>query len=196
MFPITLQPAWCAIALVGRGVMACERLKKLDEAKMEQITVFSEQPSEALRLLAGQRLRPYWPNEEDICAHQVLMVVDIEAHRASSLALLARKNKRLVNVEDKVPYCDFFHAGSVRQGDLLFAVSTGGKSPRLSRRLRMWLAALFSPAWGGRLELLAEKRQVWINEGYSPEQINQETDAIIDGQGWFETLAIPARREV
>src|SRR5204862_3151803 len=42
----------------------------------------------------------------------------------------------LVNVMDDVVHCNWSAPALVRRGDLVFAISTGGKSPALARRLR------------------------------------------------------------
>src|SRR5262249_48668359 len=46
----------------------------------------------------------------------------------------------------------------VRRGDLTIAVSTGGRSPALARRLREAFDDEFGPEWAGALEVLGEVR--------------------------------------
>jgi siroheme synthase-like protein len=64
----------------------------------------------------------------------------------------------LVNVMDDVEHCDFAAPAVVRRGDLLIAISTGGRSPALARRLREELEARFGDEWAVALDLLAEVR--------------------------------------
>jgi precorrin-2 dehydrogenase/sirohydrochlorin ferrochelatase len=59
---------------------------------------------------------------------------------------------------DDVEHCDFAAPAVVRRGDLLIAVSTGGRSPALARRLREELEARFGDEWAAALDLLAEVR--------------------------------------
>ena len=48
-----------------------------------------------------------------------------------------KKNKiRLVNVVDVIPQCTFAAASVVTDGDLMLSISTSGKSPATSRRIR------------------------------------------------------------
>jgi precorrin-2 dehydrogenase / sirohydrochlorin ferrochelatase len=70
----------------------------------------------------------------------------------------ARERGVLVNVMDDVPRCDFAAPAVVRRGDLTIAVSTGGRSPALARRLRERLEARFGPEWAEALEVLGEVR--------------------------------------
>jgi siroheme synthase-like protein len=64
----------------------------------------------------------------------------------------------LVNVVDDPARCSFFVPAVVRRGLLTIAVSTGGKSPALSRRIRQQLESLFDPAYGLLLDLLSRLR--------------------------------------
>jgi precorrin-2 dehydrogenase/sirohydrochlorin ferrochelatase len=74
------------------------------------------------------------------------------------IAFEARTRGVLVNVMDDVRNCDFAAPAVVRRGDLVLAISTGGRSPALARRLREELETRFGPEWGTVLEILREVR--------------------------------------
>jgi uroporphyrin-III C-methyltransferase / precorrin-2 dehydrogenase / sirohydrochlorin ferrochelatase len=63
----------------------------------------------------------------------------------------------LVNVMDDIPNCDWAAPAIVRRGDLVLAISTGGASPVLAKKLRALLAAEFGEEWS---EVLAVLRAV------------------------------------
>ena len=63
-----------------------------------------------------------------------------------------------MNVMDDIPHCDFAAPAVVRRGDLVIAISTGGRSPALARRLRVELSEQFGPEWQEFVELLGEVR--------------------------------------
>lgn len=65
----------------------------------------------------------------------------------------------LVNCADDLGKSSFTLPGSVRRGDLLIAVSTGGASPELSRLLRKRLQQEFGDFWEEWLERLKKLRQ-------------------------------------
>ena len=46
----------------------------------------------------------------------------------------------------------------MRSGDLAIAITTGGASPVVSRRIREDLEDRFGPGWAGLIDLLAESR--------------------------------------
>jgi siroheme synthase-like protein len=71
----------------------------------------------------------------------------------------ARTRGVLVNVMDDVPSCDFAAPAVVRRGDLVVAISTGGRSPALARRLREELEGRFGPEWAAVLDVLRDVRE-------------------------------------
>jgi precorrin-2 dehydrogenase/sirohydrochlorin ferrochelatase len=70
----------------------------------------------------------------------------------------ARERGVLTNVMDDVAHCDFAAPAIVRRGDLTIAVSTGGRSPALARRLREDFDRDFGPEWAEALEVLGGVR--------------------------------------
>ena len=49
---------------------------------------------------------------------------------------VAKQKNILINVADTPELCDFYMGSIVTKGDLKIAISTNGKSPTLSKRLR------------------------------------------------------------
>ena len=70
----------------------------------------------------------------------------------------ARALQLLLNVVDKPEQCNFYVPSSVKRGDLMLTVSTGGQLPALSKRLRRQLEEEFPGEWELALELLGEAR--------------------------------------
>ena len=75
-----------------------------------------------------------------------------------AIGAAARERGVLVNVMDDVANCDFAAPAVVRRGDLVIAISTGGRSPAAARKLREELERKYGPEWGRVLELVAEVR--------------------------------------
>jgi precorrin-2 dehydrogenase / sirohydrochlorin ferrochelatase len=77
------------------------------------------------------------------------------------IADLCRQRDLLVNVADDPETSDFWTAARATQGDLTIAVSTGGKVPALSARVRRQLEHWLREEYGECVEFLAEcRRQV------------------------------------
>jgi len=78
---------------------------------------------------------------------------------------MAREQGILVNVEDVPELCDFHVPATIRRGDLLLTVSTGGKAPGLAKLIREWLEKKLGLEWSDRLHELAQARARWRGEG-------------------------------
>jgi siroheme synthase-like protein len=101
--------------------------------------------------------RPWAPSDLDGAA--VCVAASRDAAERDRIARAARDRRVLVNVMDDVPNCDFAAPAVVRRGDLALAISTGGRSPALARRLRELLGERFGPEWAEVVEVVGEVRE-------------------------------------
>ena len=83
-----------------------------------------------------------------------------------------------VNIVDNPALCDFILPSVVERGDLLIAVSTGGKSPALARKLREELEGIYGLEYAVLLEILGELREKVIAAGRSSAE-NRECFAAV-----------------
>jgi len=193
MFPVILDLARLPVALVGSGPTAERRLALLDEDRAASVTVFAPTPTPTLLRQAGTRLRHRWPTAAEAQLTRVLLIADgVDSDLARDLVALARGGGALVNVEDCPELCDFHSPATVRRGDLLLTVSTGGRSPALSRRLGRFLAEVFGPEWHGRLDRLADLRRNWREGGADPATVSEWTESWIERQGHVPDSAVAA----
>lgn len=72
-----------------------------------------------------------------------------------------------VNIADDPARCDFILPSVFERGDLTIAVSTGGKSPALARKLRQELAGLYGPEYAILLDILGDLRKRVVAQGRS-----------------------------
>jgi precorrin-2 dehydrogenase/sirohydrochlorin ferrochelatase len=96
---------------------------------------------------------------EDLDGALVCVASAAEQRERDRIARVARARGVLVNVMDDVPNCDFAAPAIVRRGDLVLAISTGGRSPALARRLREELGARFGDEWATVLDVLRGVRE-------------------------------------
>ncbi|PIE63250.1 MAG: siroheme synthase [Desulfobacter postgatei] len=92
----------------------------------------------------------------------------------------AQKKNILCNIADGRDKGDFILPAVVDRGDLLFAVSTCGASPALSRRLRMALEARFGPEYGILATLLSRIRTILLEQGHDPRGHRKIFYALLD----------------
>ena len=135
---IHLQDRKCLV--VGGGTVA-ERKVVAMLLSGGDVTVISPDATELLTFLA---------NNDTICWHKrqlrlgdtdgyflVCAATDFTDINSAVFAEAHEKNKiRLVNVVDVIPQCTFAAASVVTDGDLMLSISTSGRSPATSRRIR------------------------------------------------------------
>lgn len=92
----------------------------------------------------------------------------------------AQKKNILCNIADGRDKGDFILPAVVDRGDLLFAVSTCGASPALSRRLRIALETRFGPEYGILANLLGRIRSILLEQGHDPKAHRKIFCALLD----------------
>lgn len=75
------------------------------------------------------------------------------------IGLYCRENGKLVNVVDNANLSNFTVPSFVKRGDLLLSVSTGGKSPSLSSKIRKDLEEVYDESYEEYVSLLGEARE-------------------------------------
>ncbi len=101
--------------------------------------------------------RQFQPRDLEGAALVVCATDDEELNRA--VAAEAGRRGLFVNVVDVPELCSFIVPAVVRRGELTLAVSTGGASPAVARRLRERLEREFEPAWEPYLRLMRALRR-------------------------------------
>jgi precorrin-2 dehydrogenase/sirohydrochlorin ferrochelatase len=71
---------------------------------------------------------------------------------------LAAKRGILVNAVDQPSDCSFIVPSVLNRGDLCIAISTGGKSPALAKKIRVELESRFGPEYAHFLEVMGRLR--------------------------------------
>lgn len=153
--------------VVGGGAVAERKVKTLLDSGAH-VTVISPQITPRLkrRVEKGQIKhlnRPYQQGDHQGMYLLIAATDDTKLNR--TVGIEARKDGVLVNVVDDPTYCDFIAPSIVQQGNITFAISTGGGSPALSRWLRTRLQAQYTSEYGKLAALLAQVRLQLRKEG-------------------------------
>ena len=91
----------------------------------------------------------------------------------------ARGKGILVNIVDDPDKCDFVLPSLLRQGDLLIAISTGGKSPALAKKLREDMEQLFGTEYGTLLEVMGQLREKLVVKGRSSDENRRLFESVV-----------------
>lgn len=159
IFLVGLDQGLCVV--VGGGTVAARKVQALLRADA-RVTVISPELCQPLQRLAADGdievlPRPYQSGDIEGALLVIAATDDARINQrvwqeASALGLL-------VNVVDDPDHCNFIAPSVVRRGPLNLAISTSGRCPALSRRLRKQLEREFGPAYGDYAELLGSLRQ-------------------------------------
>ncbi len=90
-----------------------------------------------------------------------------------------REKGILVNIVDDPGKCDFLLPSLLRQGDLLIAISTGGKSPALAKKLRKELEHLFGAEYQTLLEVMGKLRERLVVAGRSSDENRRLFESVL-----------------
>lgn len=146
--------------VIGGGVIADRKVEGLLAAGA-QITLISPALTPELRALAETGVisaieRPYQHGDLKEAFLVIAATDDPETNQAIWSEALARGC--LINVVDDPQHSNFIVPAIVRRGEMNIAISTGGSSPALARRLRERIEAWIGPEYGLLADLLAELR--------------------------------------
>ena len=140
-YPVYLELGGRKAVVIGESAVREGKVEGLLEAGAAHVVVIASRPASRLIELEQEHSpyvaverRPWRPEDQD-GAFVVIASGDQPADRAA-IAREARRRGALVNVMDDVPNCDWAAPSVVRRGDLLLAISTGGRSPALAKKIR------------------------------------------------------------
>ncbi len=183
-YPISLNLTGRECVIVGGGEVAGRKAARLVDCGAN-VTIISEMLTAGLeRLKTAGKIRhiatTYNESLLDI-AFLVFGTTDDETVN-ETIYRDARRRGILVNIADDPYRCDFILPSLFEQGDLQIAVSTGGKSPALARKVRMDLEPLFGPEYGVFLAILGELRKKIIARGRSSAENKRLFEAVVNSE--------------
>ena len=166
-YPVYLDLRERPCVVIGGGAVAARKVEGLLECGA-RVTVVAPILGPALKelLRAGRieaRLRPY--ADGDLAGAMLAIAATDEPSVNAQVAAEARARGVLLNAADDPERCDFILPAVVRRGDLQIAISTGGRSPALARRVREDLERLLPAEYAELLPLLADLRAELRDEG-------------------------------
>ena len=130
--------------------MATRKVGKLLQAGAEVIVVSPEVRPELAGMGVEIQHRPY--EYGDLEGANLAFTATGSREVNAAVAKEAKRRGVPINVADRPSEGDFAVPSTLRRGGLQVAVSTGGASPTLARRIRGELEEAFGPEWAGVVE--------------------------------------------
>ncbi|MFI5115641.1 MAG: bifunctional precorrin-2 dehydrogenase/sirohydrochlorin ferrochelatase [Terriglobales bacterium] len=180
LFPIFLKLTKKKCVVVGAGKIAAAKAAGLLRSDAHVVVVGPE-ATEWVQDQAREGKLIWQPREfaaDDIA--QAFLVIAATSSSAANEAVFraCAAHRVLCNVVDDPERCDFFYPAVVRRGPLQIAISTGGQSPALARRLRTELEQQFGPEYGEWVEYVGEMRKQILRQRLTTQERRRLMDKI------------------
>lgn len=161
LFPIYLNLSGKSCLIIGGGKVAERKVEDLLEYG-PIIKLVSPQLEEKIETWAregiiGLQQRPF--KEDDLDGSYIVFAATDDNELNHRVARLCRQRGIMVNAVDDPPNCDFYVPSIIRRNSLALAISTGGKSPMLARKLRQDLENIIGHEYGEFVDILGEARE-------------------------------------
>lgn len=144
LFPVFLKLESLQTLIVGGGNVGLEKLNAiLRNSPAARVTLVARSIQEPIRELARKHpgVTLYERNFKlwDLWDKDLVMLATENRQLHETIRNFARSRRLLINVADTPELCDFYLGSVVTKGHLKIGVSTNGKSPTVSKRIREYL---------------------------------------------------------
>ena len=158
-YPMFMDLAGKPCLVVGAGAVAARKARTL-LACGARVTVVGERPAAGFRALErrGVVLRGRRFRAGDVRGKRLVVAATDDPAVNAAVAAACRRHGVPVNAVDDPPNCDFIVPAVIERGDLVVAVSTGGKSPAAARLVKERVGALLGKEYAALVRLLGAAR--------------------------------------
>ena len=143
--------------------MATRKARKLSQAGADVVVVSPEVLPDLEGMGVGMRYRPY--EHGDLEGAYLAFAATDSREVNAAVAREADERGVPINVADRPSEGNFAVPSTLRRGGLQVAVSTGGASPTLARRIRDELEENFGPEWADLVEAFRASRRTGVAPG-------------------------------
>jgi precorrin-2 dehydrogenase / sirohydrochlorin ferrochelatase len=144
LFPVFLKLESLQTLIVGGGHVGLEKLEALlKNSPAAHVTVVARTIQDPIKELARKhpRVKLFERNFKlwDLWEKDLVILATDNRQLHETIRNFARSRRLLINVADTPDLCDFYLGSVVTKGNLKIGVSTNGKSPTISKRIREYL---------------------------------------------------------
>lgn len=161
-YPIFLDLQGKRTLVIGGGRVAERKARSLLKSHAHVMVISPELTSGLRRLVQAGRIihkqRKFISSDLNGVRLVICATNDTAVNRKT--AGQAEKRGILYNVVDVPELCNFIVPSTVRRGDLTVAISTGGSSPALAKKIRREIETLIGPEYKAFLRLLRDIRPI------------------------------------
>lgn len=185
MLPLLLNLTDRLGVVIGGGAVGRRKASAvLDAGGRVRLICLEPRPADRSDPLLEWRTEPYTAAQLDGAS---LVFAAGPAELNARVVADARERGVWVNAASDPTQGDFFLPATVRRGDFVLAVSTGGAAPMLTQIVRDRLEVEYDEAFGVWVSLLAELRPLVMKRGVDAEQRRIMLTRLCQW-GWLELL--------
>jgi len=163
-YPVFLDLRNRLCVVVGGGKVAARKVESLVKAGA-RVKVISPEVDDEIVIMGGVSVhkRPYTKGD---LAGAFLVIAATDNHMENlGVSKEADECNVICNVVDQIDLCSFIVPSVVEKGPIKIAISTGGASPALARKLRNNIGQLIGKEFETLARILARIRPVVISRG-------------------------------
>jgi len=178
-YPIFLNISGKKCVVIGGGQVALRKVRTLLEHGASVEVISPDFCSELSRLAENGEIRVLQKSYRAGDLQDAVITIAATNDRNTNLEVVkeARRKAVLVNVVDDPECSDFIVPSYMHRGDVTIAVSTGGRSPALARKIRTRLEKDFGDEYASLVLLISEVRTEVKRQGIK-----------VNGDAWQEAL--------
>jgi precorrin-2 dehydrogenase / sirohydrochlorin ferrochelatase len=144
LFPVFLKLESLHTLIVGGGYVGHEKLSALlKNSPSANVTLVARTIQEPIKELASRHVQVKLVERNfklwDLWDKDLVLLATDNRQLHETIRNFARSRRLLINVADTPELCDFYLGSVVTKGHLKIGVSTNGKSPTISKRIREYL---------------------------------------------------------
>lgn len=168
-YPINLDIRNRECLVVGGGKVAERKVESLLSCGARVKVISPELTPHLQGLLEEKKITYVARNYQSGDLEGVLLVIACTNDSAinASVSSEAQRRNTLCNIVDKPDLCNFTVPSVVLRGDLLIAISTGGRSPALAKKLRRELEDTYGHEYADFLRIMGAVRPRVLAKGRS-----------------------------
>lgn len=159
-YPVALELSGRRCVVTGGGREAEGKARALLEAEAD-VVVIAPRVSDGFGDLVRRGEITHIPRRYqrgDLAGAFLVIAADSDRAIRAAVFAEAEAERVLCNSVDDVEHCHFAVPSIVRRGELLLAISTGGRAPALAKRIRRRLAEQFGWQWEALIDVIGEVR--------------------------------------
>lgn len=185
LYPIFLKTEKLHFLIIGGGKTAFEKVNFIYKNSPDAIiTIVAEEISEEIKSISTIQKsmilieKTFEPN--DLNNKQIVIAATADKDTNEVIYKESKQRNVLINVADTPDLCDFYLGSIVTKGDLKIAISTNGKSPTMSKRLREFFEDILPDELQTLIDNLHEYRSsLKMNFEQKVKALNEITDTFL-----------------